>query len=46
MGGHVEILSTPGQGTTTRIVLPLTLAILDGMSIKVGEEMFLSLIHI
>lgn len=41
MGGHVEILSTPGQGTTTRIVLPLTLAILDGMSIKVGEEMFI-----
>ena len=41
MGGHVEILSTPGQGTTTRIVLPLTLAILDGMSIKVGQEMFI-----
>ena len=41
MGGHVEILSTPGQGTTTRIVLPLTLAILDGMSIKVGREMFI-----
>src|SRR5699024_4878747 len=33
MGGHVEILSRPGHGTTTRIVLPLTLAILDGMSI-------------
>jgi len=41
MGGHVEILSNPGQGTTTRIVLPLTLAILDGMSIKVGREMFI-----
>lgn len=41
MGGHVEILSRPGQGTTTRIVLPLTLAILDGMSIKVGAEMFI-----
>ncbi|MBF8221197.1 chemotaxis protein CheA [Halomonas sp. 328] len=41
MGGHVEILSRPGQGTTTRIVLPLTLAILDGMSIKVGEEVFI-----
>ncbi|GHE21318.1 chemotaxis protein CheA [Halomonas urumqiensis] len=41
MGGHVEILSRPGQGTTTRIVLPLTLAILDGMSIKVGREMFI-----
>ncbi|WP_136255291.1 chemotaxis protein CheA [Onishia niordana] len=41
MGGHVEIKSKMGQGTTTRIVLPLTLAILDGMSIRVGEEMFI-----
>ncbi|MFC3285447.1 chemotaxis protein CheA [Litchfieldella rifensis] len=41
MGGHVEILSQPGEGTTTRIVLPLTLAILDGMSIKVGGEIFI-----
>lgn len=41
MGGHVEILSRQGQGTTTRIVLPLTLAILDGMSIRVGEETFI-----
>ena len=41
MGGHVEIVSREGQGTTTRIVLPLTLAILDGMSIKVGEEVFI-----
>ena len=41
MGGHVEILSKPGEGTTTRIVLPLTLAILDGMSIRCGRETFL-----
>ncbi|WP_192036526.1 chemotaxis protein CheA [Halomonas sp. YLGW01] len=41
MGGHVEIKSQQGQGTTTRIVLPLTLAILDGMSIKVGSETFI-----
>lgn len=41
MGGHVEIASRPGAGTTTRIVLPLTLAILDGMSVRVGEEMFI-----
>ncbi|ALS59650.1 chemotaxis protein CheA [Pandoraea norimbergensis] len=41
MGGHVEILSTRGKGTTIRIVLPLTLAILDGMSVKVGTEIFI-----
>ncbi|HSP58815.1 MAG TPA: chemotaxis protein CheA [Halomonas sp.] len=41
MGGQVQIMSTPGEGTTIRIVLPLTLAILDGMSIKVGDEVFI-----
>ncbi|MGB6156436.1 MAG: chemotaxis protein CheA [Castellaniella sp.] len=41
MGGHVQLSSRKGQGTTTRIVLPLTLAILDGMSVKVGEETFI-----
>ncbi|WP_237171488.1 chemotaxis protein CheA [Pandoraea pulmonicola] len=41
MGGHVEILSSRGKGTTIRIVLPLTLAILDGMSVKVGPEIFI-----
>jgi two-component system chemotaxis sensor kinase CheA len=41
MGGHVEIQSREGKGTTTRIVLPLTLAILDGMSVKVGNEIFI-----
>ncbi|WP_269900057.1 chemotaxis protein CheA [Paenalcaligenes faecalis] len=41
MGGHVQMFSREGQGTTTRIVLPLTLAILDGMSVQVGEETFI-----
>ena len=41
MGGHVEITSRAGQGTTTRIVLPLTLAILNGMSVKVGNEVYI-----
>src|SRR5690606_15905217 len=40
MGGQVEIISTPGEGTTIRVMLPLTLAILDGMSLRVGHEMF------
>ena len=41
MGGHVEIQSKQGSGTTIRILLPLTLAILDGMSVKVSEEVFI-----
>jgi two-component system chemotaxis sensor kinase CheA len=41
MGGHVEIKSKQGTGTTIRILLPLTLAILDGMSVKVNNEVFI-----
>nr|WP_228066134.1 chemotaxis protein CheA [Superficieibacter sp. 1612_C1] len=41
MGGHVEIQSKQGTGTTIRILLPLTLAILDGMSVKVSGEVFI-----
>jgi two-component system chemotaxis sensor kinase CheA len=41
LGGHVEITSVRGRGTTIKIVLPLTLAILNGMSVKVGEEVYI-----
>ncbi|WP_296229065.1 chemotaxis protein CheA [Ralstonia sp. UBA689] len=41
MGGYVEIQSQRNKGTTIRIVLPLTLAILDGMSVKTGDEVFI-----
>lgn len=41
MGGHVEIQSKQGTCTTIRILLPLTLAILDGMSVKVADEVFI-----
>lgn len=41
MGGHVEIQFKQGAGTTIRILLPLTLAILDGMSVKVADEVFI-----
>ncbi|VTT27960.1 Chemotaxis protein CheA [Klebsiella pneumoniae] len=40
MGGHVEVHSVRDKGTTIRILLPLTLAILDGMSVKVGDEIY------
>lgn len=41
MGGRVEIDSAEGQGTRVTIRLPLTLAILDGLSVSVGTEMFI-----
>jgi two-component system chemotaxis sensor kinase CheA len=41
MGGIVEIKSRQGVGTTISISLPLTLAILDGMSIRVGNEVYI-----
>jgi two-component system chemotaxis sensor kinase CheA len=41
MGGVVDIRSAKGFGTTITISLPLTLAILDGMSIKVGDEIYI-----
>jgi two-component system chemotaxis sensor kinase CheA len=41
MGGAVDIRSAKGFGTTISISLPLTLAILDGMSIKVGDEIYI-----
>lgn len=40
MGGHVEIHSEQGKGSRIRIILPLTLAILDGMSIRAGNEIY------
>ena len=41
MGGTVDIRSARGFGTTISISLPLTLAILDGMSIRSGEEVYI-----
>jgi two-component system chemotaxis sensor kinase CheA len=41
MGGYVEIQSEKDKGSTIRIILPLTLAILDGMSVRVGKETFI-----
>ena len=41
MNGRVTLSSEPGNGTRVTISLPLTLAILDGLSVAVGEEKFI-----
>ena len=41
MAGTIEITSVTGRGTTVSISLPLTLAILDGMSVRVGDEIYI-----
>ncbi|AOZ49937.1 chemotaxis protein CheW [Chromobacterium vaccinii] len=40
MGGRIEIDSMADVGTTMSIRLPLTLAIMDGMSVRVGHEIY------
>ncbi|MDR2876627.1 MAG: chemotaxis protein CheA [Chromatiales bacterium] len=40
LGGNVQVFSTPGKGSMVRIRLPLTLAILDGQLVRVGEEVY------
>ena len=41
LGGNIEIDSELGKGSTIAIHLPLTLAILDGQSIAVGDETYI-----
>lgn len=41
LGGNVDVTTEPGKGTTFTIRLPLTLAILDGQLVKVGEETYI-----
>jgi len=41
LGGSVKIKSELNKGTTISIILPLTLAIIDGMFVKSGDEIFI-----
>lgn len=40
IGGTVDLVSRPGTGTTIRIKIPLTLAIIPGLVVSVREERF------
>lgn len=40
MGGRIEISSTEGRGSRFIIRLPLTLAIIEGMTVRVGREVY------
>jgi len=41
LGGVVEVKSVRGKGSVFRIRLPLTLAILDGQLVRVGEQVYI-----
>lgn len=41
LGGAIEIESTPGKGSAIIIRLPLTLAILDGQTVRIGQEIYI-----
>lgn len=41
LSGGIRVETAPGQGTAFVIRLPLTLAIIDGMTVMVGDEMYI-----
>lgn len=45
VGGTVSITSEPGQGMTTTLKIPLTMAIMNGMEVAVGSYIFTIPIH-
>lgn len=41
LGGRIQVQSTLGRGTRFTLVIPLTLAVLDGMIVAVGKERYI-----
>ncbi|NVJ90739.1 MAG: chemotaxis protein CheA, partial [Methylocystaceae bacterium] len=41
LGGRISVFSSPGKGTRFLLSLPLTLAVLDGMIVKCGDEKYI-----
>jgi two-component system, chemotaxis family, sensor kinase CheA len=41
LNGSISISTVPGEGTTLRIRIPLTLAILDGLTLRVGSQPYI-----
>lgn len=38
IGGRISLRSDPGRGTTIQLSLPLTLAVMDGMVVEIGQD--------
>lgn len=45
LSGRIEIVSDPGKGTRFTLFLPLTLAIIEGMLVRVGNEKYILPMH-
>ncbi len=41
LGGHIRVYSKKDKGTEFQIILPLTLAILDGLNVMIGDKKFI-----
>ncbi len=41
LGGHIKVFSQKDKGTEFQIILPLTLAILDGLNVVIGDKKFI-----